>query len=190
MRHLSNPTRNFSPADKVGFYVPDTDDVEYQDRRKYDWQMRIYAQMLKDSYEDYNIYFFTLTYSDRFLPKFEVSIPKSYDYVHKQTVDKVYTFDVFSREDINRFITNLRQDLYRTFGITDMHYIICCEYGENTQRSHYHCMFAVPKSGYINGGETKTFVGPFTFHQLVNKHWSVVVSKTRVRVPHPPMRPL
>ena len=180
MRHLANPTRNFSPADKVGFYVADTDDVEYQDRRKYDWQMRIYAQMLKDSYEDYNIYFFTLTYSDRFLPKFEVTIPKSYDYVHKQTVDKVCTFDVFSRQDINRFITNLRQDLYRTFGITDMHYIICSEYGENTQRSHYHCMFAVPKSGFINGGETKTFVGPFTFHQLVNKHWSVVVSKTRV----------
>lgn len=70
----------------------------------------------------------TLTYNDKCLPRCTT-----------------YKIPCFSREDITKFMKRLRQALVRKYGFDagELRYTLCCEYGGERQRPHYHIEFHV-----------------------------------------------
>lgn len=78
----------------------------------------------------YKVGFITLTYNDESLPRF----PSCFDEVAGQMC--------FSREHTKNFVLYVRKKLFEFYGITDSLYFLSSEYGEKTQRPHYHFMIA------------------------------------------------
>ena len=163
---LNNRTKDFHITDKCLFDLPDNDSLLFQLSRKSDWQFRIYAQCLMRSSMDYLIYFVTLTYATSHLPRFNGRIGFT-----------DFSFSCFSREHIRKFIRGIQQDLLRKYGVKDIDYIVCSEYGGNgTKRPHYHLLLLVPRfkvlyRGFLSDCDA---VNVTEIHKLILKHWSVI----------------
>lgn len=149
---IENRKKDFNPTDKRYINVADPWKLSSQYSLQSDWQFRIYAQMLYRSKQcDYNVYFFTLTYQDKYLPTFH------YD---------EFSVKCFNSDIINKFVRGVQMDLLRMFNCTDYDYIICDEYGSVTARPHHHGSFLVP-----------SFVPPLAVHRLIKKHWSILTGQ-------------
>lgn len=149
---IENRKKDFNPTDKLYINVADPCRFSSQYSLQSDWQFRIYAQMLYRVKQcDYNVYFFTLTYQDKYLPTF----------TYEELSVKCFNSDL-----INKFVRGVQMDLLRMFNCTDYDYIICDEYGTETSRPHHHGSFLVP-----------SFVPPLAVHRLIKKHWSVLTGQ-------------
>lgn len=150
---IDNPKKDFNPTDKRYVNVADKSKLATQFSIQSDWQFRIYAQMLYRSQQcDYNIYFFTLTFKDKFLPVFRY---------------QELTCPCFDHELINRFCRSCQMDLLRMFSCSDYDYIVCSEYGKTaTFRAHHHCSFMVHSS-----------VPALAVHRIIKKNWSVLTGE-------------
>ena len=121
---IRNRKKDLTPNDKP-FVDIDNSSLLSSFSRQADWQFRIYAQMLHRSKQNYNWYFFTLTFSDKFLPRFRF-------------LD--YECQCFSREYVHNLVRGVQMDLLKKYGVTDYDYLVACEFGkQNTSRSSGIC---------------------------------------------------
>ncbi|WGL31487.1 replication initiator protein [Dipodfec virus UOA04_Rod_1109] len=103
-----------------------------------DWSTRVQSMA-----KDYRLYFFTLTYSEKFVPR------------------NKYGDRIVSSEDITKFFKRFRINLARDYGKSHLFdsrgikYILCSEYGPNSLRPHYHCILFVPKSFSVSANYLK-----------------------------------
>lgn len=150
---IKNSKKDFNPTDKAYIDVADSNLYATQFARQMDWQFRIYAQLLYRSEQcDYNIYFFTLTFKDKFLPKFE------YDGLD---------CPCFDHDIVNKFCRGVQMDLLRYFDCIDYDYVLCEEFGKSaTFRPHLHGCFAVHNK-----------VPALAVLRLIKKQWSVLTGE-------------
>lgn len=148
---IRNRKNDLTPNDKP-YVCVDNDSLMSSFSKQSDWQFRIYAQMLYRSEQHYNWYFFTLTFSDKFIPRFRF---------HE------FECQCFSRTYIHRFLRGIQMDLLKKYNVTDYDYLVACEYGkQNSFRGHHHGVMGVPDS-----------VTPKQVHELIVKHWSVLTGR-------------
>ncbi len=116
------------------------------------WTFRLRAEFDKLVSQGWWVAFCTLTYNDNCLPH----IPKILCKCPQNYSDEMPA--CFSKSDVRKFIIDLRQWAIRNFDackrvdketgelIKDdaIRYMICSEYGEHTQRPHYHAIFCFP----------------------------------------------
>ncbi|QCS36014.1 replication initiator protein [Capybara microvirus Cap1_SP_90] len=139
-RVIRNPTKDLVPTDALQITVSCGECEECRNHRRNEMVFRTYEQMLEDQKKGYIQCFFTLTYNDDCLPHFKCSS---------------YNIPCFSPDDISAFRGHLQDYLLDRYGIKSSTYLICAEYGSNTQRPHYHCYFACPSKGVITPRFTK-----------------------------------
>jgi hypothetical protein len=90
--------------------------------------------MMLESSEHQSAVFLTLTYNDENLPK----------EFHNEKTGEVYRDFSVNPDHHKRFIKNLQTDYKRKTG-QSLSYYMCAEYGEKTQRPHYHyALFGYP----------------------------------------------
>lgn len=122
-------------------YVPCGVCEECRRSQKSQWSFRLRVELDSLWRKKWNIGFFTLTYSDKCLPR----LPKS---VFKSARD-YRDVPCFSRRDCRVFIDNIRKRLNERYGLKNdnrCRYMVCCEYGKTTQRPHMHGLIAFPPS--------------------------------------------
>jgi hypothetical protein len=96
-------------------------------------RVKTHRMMLEASSHEHNS-FLTLTYNDENLPK----------EFHNEKTGEVYSDNSVNPADVKAFIKNLQTDVKRKFGVK-IKYFICGEYGEKTNRPHYHiALFGYP----------------------------------------------
>lgn len=97
-----------------------------------EWATRIMCEAKKS---DHN-YFITLTYDNEHIPVFE-SMKLTYDDHIEEIINDGTWKESLYPQDVTAFIKALRKPLERK-GITGVKYFYAGEYGENTERPHYH----------------------------------------------------
>ena len=123
--------------------------VECLKRRQNDWKLRLVHE---SSYWS-NLFFFTLTYSNKSLPcrvdYSDLAVPDvcplfvgSYDECKVFADDDMTIRSTACKSHIQKFLKRLRINYQRKHGVPlEMKYFICSEYGPNpngTKRPHYH----------------------------------------------------
>lgn len=103
------------------------------------WAFRVRVEFAPLVKKGWRIGFITLTYNDESLPH----IPKEFfkDKAHFRPIM------CFSRDHIKRYLKDIHNSLYTRYGLKDedkLRFLICSEFGEHTQRSHYHALFCYP----------------------------------------------
>lgn len=152
--------RSFNPVSPQLAWIPCGKCEECRKSLKNSWSMRLALELETCQSKGWQVGFCTLTYNDENLPRFP---PAALDYA--SYVD--YGFPpadslppCFDRQQVRDFIVNLRRDLDSDFGAHGLKYMICSEYGSNTQRPHYHCVFSWPPE-----------VSASQFFALICKYW-------------------
>ena len=113
--------------------------------KKASWTFRLRVEFEALVKRGWKIGFCTLTYKDSRLPHIPIWFCK----------DKNVTVTpmCFSHDHIDEFVKGMRNWCYRKYGLKRdpetgvddrFRFMICSEFGENTQRSHYHALFAFP----------------------------------------------
>lgn len=113
---------------QAAFEVPCGKCAECRDTNRLEWEFRI-------SKEIYTLYqtggrciFLTFTYNNDNLPYYE----------DKQAG---FRFVCFNRDHVLQFLNVLKVNAYRRFGPSSYKYFFTSEYGKDTRRPHYHCLF-------------------------------------------------
>ena len=113
--------------------------------KKSSWTFRLRVEFEELVKNGWQIGFCTLTYKDSRLPHIPLW------FVKDKSVKS--TPMCFSHDHVDEFIKGLRNWCYRKYkmrndsetGLDDrFRFMICSEFGEHTQRSHYHAIFAFP----------------------------------------------
>lgn len=119
-------------------------------REQLEWSFRLKTELLSLPQDEWYCVFFTQTYNEQHLPHFPRILLNSFGrekYVKETPM-------CFSKDDIREFHTNLRYWLERECGAKGENrykWMTCAEYGENTQRCHYHTLLCIPK--FVNHEE-------------------------------------
>lgn len=116
------------------------------------WAFRLLNEM-----KDKNAYFFTLTYDDYNLPKKFANVLDADGNII--AYDETILLPGFRKEDVQKLIHSIRDELRRNKLKNKLKYFIASEYGKETLRPHYH--------GIIFGF-------PFDikmFEQILTKYW-------------------
>lgn len=125
------------------------------------WAFRLSAQFSPLIDKGWKMCFYTLTYDNRNLP----TLPAS---VYKDPLHDFYTdvgplvktryglrhdsyksfcdsrgIPCFSRDDVSDFVHHMR-DWFRSRGLLDVQFFITSEFGDSTNRPHYHGIYCVP----------------------------------------------
>ncbi len=144
--------KSYNPsAPKFGF-VPCGKCEECRKANKNAWAFRLSVELENCRKLGWRVGFCTLTYSDSSLPH----LPKSL----WRDCTKYKSVPCFSKNDVRRFVLGIRKELWKKYRITAIKYMICSEYGSNTQRPHYHAIFSW--NGSLSAEE---------FHKIICKHW-------------------
>lgn len=163
---IQNNTHRFAVGkSKLSFNVPCGQCDDCRANKKNEWFLRCYHEFLENKSHHGSTFFLTLTYADEFLPHFDFPYKSFQD---GKIVQKHLSSPCFSYDDIHKFINSLRVILKRTFIDVKLRYIIFSEYGEKTQRPHYHCLFFTSRyltpiqffrcvDGYDNDKERRKF---------------------------------
>lgn len=130
------------------------------------WRIRLQHDLQTYKNRGWKIGFFTLTYNSASLP----FIPS---HLVKNPNDDIPCFD---RVHVRTFIDNLRKWLWKHYKIVNIRYLIASEYGEYTQRPHYHGLICWPAEPYIfidSKGKKKTSLplSPEHLHAQITKIW-------------------
>lgn len=146
-----NPTASKRIFCQCG-YCPDCLKAE---RRQ--WSFRLQAELLGRQKQGWRTGFFTLTYSDENLPFWRIDE----DIDENWNLSENSKIPCFSRSDVRNFILSVRKKLHRDFGVVGISYMICSEFGEHTQRPHYHGIISYPSC-----------VTPEVMHSIVCQFWT------------------
>lgn len=125
-----------NPCAPAHAFVPCGNCEECQEVSRNAWAFRLGTELEIMKKRGWKIGFCTLTYRSKMLPFFPVDVwtkPEEYREI-----------PCFSRQDVTRFVHRLRKYLWKHFRIKAIRYMICSEYGEHTQRPHYHALFCWP----------------------------------------------
>lgn len=133
-------------APKSGF-IPCGHCYDCRTSLKNSWIFRLRVELDKLQKKGWKIGFFTLTYSDRALPKIPYMLFKG----------EFTDVPCFDKSDVRTFFVRLKKWLARSYNakkytldgnIIDNapRWMCCAEYGEHTQRPHYHAIICVPPS--------------------------------------------
>lgn len=130
-----------------------------QNAKRDQWFIRSFAEIKKATQAGGFSLMITLTYDNRNLPWFHSS------------KDKGYHIPGFNHDHINRFLHYLERDLLTHYGLkrSDWSYLITSEYGENTQRPHYH--------GILNIFKKVSLKYPVSHHRV---QWSKTPREVQV----------
>ena len=142
------PIKAVASAGQRYAFVPCGKCEDCRQSMKNAWVFRLRVELEKLCNEGWQIGFFTLTYSDKYLP----TIPKALFKTDYRPIP------CFSKDDISDFFTKLKKWLLRQFDcrkVTDKvtkkvlqdtrsRFMLCSEHGEHTQRPHYHAIICVP----------------------------------------------
>ena len=128
-------------APKVGF-LPCGKCIDCRNSNRSQWVFRLRWEL--DSLVDkgWQVGFFTLTYN-------EVSLPRLPLYLF-QNLNDYEKVPCFNRADVSSFVQSLRDWARLEYGVCNiedsqgLRYMICAEYGEHTQRPHYHGIVCFP----------------------------------------------
>lgn len=110
---------------------------------KNSWVFRLRVDLEKLTEKGWKIGFLTLTYNDEHLPHIPACL----------FVDDYSRIPCFKKSDIRTFFIKLKKWLLKYYGCrldkesgvdTRIRYMVCCEYGESTQRPHYHGIVCFP----------------------------------------------
>lgn len=145
--------RSNSPAGLVHGWIPCGHCYECREALKNSWVFRLRVELEQLSKKGWKIGFFTLTYSDDKLPFIPEILFES----------KYRPIPCFSKSDIRDFFVKLKKWLLVTYGCrkeTACRYMVCSEFGEHTQRPHYHGIIAFPPN-----------VDAFILHRKIKELW-------------------
>lgn len=103
------------------------------------WSFRVRAEFSPLVKKGWKMGFITLTYNDEHLPHF----PREF-FKDKLKFRKI---PCFSRADVKTYLKSIHNALYTRYGLKDenkLRFLLCSEFGEHTQRPHYHAIFCYP----------------------------------------------
>ena len=160
-----NPEVKFDKNhDKIFIEAPCGECGECKQQRMNDFFVRTYQEYASTIAKGGYVFFDTFTYD-------EENVPKYMDLL------------CFDYEDYKQFIKNLRSKIYNRFkSYKFLKVFFVCEYGSETARSHYHCLFFVQDKRLdfqlldelINSTWTKGFTqtnNPHDSHGQPNKYY-------------------
>ena len=148
-----------------------------------------------ESLEHEESYFITLTYDDEHLPIPDyMTYKEEWDLGYKTLEidikvenDGTWVDGTLYPEHVKKFIKDLRNYAQNHLGIQGIRYFYCGEYGETTQRPHYHMllygMHLDPKDNYSYHVDKKFFkphwknklldkLWPYGMHDIANIEWN------------------
>lgn len=134
---------------------------ECREVKRSSWTFRLRVELEALVKKGWQVGFCTLTYNDEHLPRIPL-------YFCKDTNVSI-TPMCFSRDDVSQFLKGMRNWCYRKYGMKNdkdnnvdsrFRFIVCSEYGEHTQRSHYHALFAFPP-----------YCDPRKFYEQIKRQW-------------------
>lgn len=114
------------------------------------WSHRIKLESFSCKKPNNNL-FVTLTYSNENLTT--IFDPEQSKY-----------FDTLNKNDVTKFLDNLRKTYKRYYNISPMRFFLCGEYGSNTKRPHYHLiLFNSPLELHLEtpGNFSNLFISKF-----------------------------
>lgn len=163
--NYTSPNAQFVPCGKC---------EECRDMLRSGWSFRIRAELQELCInQGWHCGFLTLTYNDENLPHLPHSVFKDYDdcdvidsdtgeLLRSPSFTSPHFVEVscFDKQHIRDFIHPIRKYLNREYGVKRLVWLVCSEYGSNTQRPHYHCLFAFPPN-----------VPPSVFYGLCRDYW-------------------
>lgn len=140
-----NPRYIVNPYTKEKMMVPCGKCEACLSKRQSNWVTRINSEAKEWPY----VVFFTLTYDDLHLPKYDVELLAGEDSTLSTYIDRSLSFcetrnwliPCVSVRDCQLFIKRLRKRLYETEPCVEkrvLRYYLCSEYGPTTFRPHYH----------------------------------------------------
>ena len=135
-----NNTHYFNENSKVYNIVPDTNSFRYQSSKRMGYFQRLHFEFEYTKLVDGTAFFYTFTYNDKSIPKFEFFHYGRYENVVHHCFDYNHI----------RYITNgkLSKVLYRKFG-SRLKYFCACESGDGKgirglgHNPHYHFIFYI-----------------------------------------------
>lgn len=143
---IRNPKKDFNKFnDKPFLVVPCGKCVECIEQKKLSFEVRTFYEYLWHIDKGGMVFFYTLTYNNKFLPHFEIQ--KKFSSVSNR-------FNCFDRNHIKRFVERIR-NLH-----DDLVFLITSEFGGTTRRPHYHCLFFLPYK-----------VNPYDFYDYISSCW-------------------
>lgn len=158
--NLHIKVKSVSPFGVKRAFVPCGKCEDCRQVLKNSWVFRLRYELEQLCSKGWKIGFFTLTYNEESLPK----IPRIF-------FKSNYTpLPCFNKEHIRGLIVSLKKMLLRSYGCrldkkngvdSRLRYMICCEYGESTQRPHYHGIVCFPP-----------FVPPVEVYNFISKYWT------------------
>lgn len=144
-RLIANPSLSFNEAcNRSSYKVPCNVCDACRESRKQDYITRLNFAMKENSDNGGTNIFLTFTYNDEHLP---------YLNYHGESCQ------CFSKDDVQRLVSSIRK-YYDKRGLK-FQYFIGSEYGEDTQRPHYHGTFILPKE-----------IDPYQFTEKARKSWT------------------
>ena len=155
-----------------GYSVPCGHCLACQQTKRDEWQTRISFE-ISSLYKRGVAVFLTFTYNDANLPHYTLKLERPQLVVAPTTLigDKdlvsplhhEYDYmDVpcFNHEHVAKFLNNVKVNAYNLYGRKSYKYFFVCEYGSDTKRPHYHCIFFL-----------EPCVNVTTFVELCRKLW-------------------
>lgn len=125
---------------------------ECRENRSMDWQVRNYYEYLKTRENGGQTIYLTLTFNDRFLPRFN-------------------GVSCFNWDLVDKFVKRLRSLLKDNGYDCTLRLFLCSEYGSKYRRPHHHALF------YLTG----KFPSPYIFKCYVAQAWADFDKKTKIR---------
>lgn len=135
------------------------------------WFFRLSAELNNCLDKGYKIGFFTLTYADEHLPFLPSSL-----FGNQTPFEPI---QCFRRSDVRNFIQRIRKWFWDNYQVKSVKYLVASEFGEHTQRSHYHGLIAWPQHAeFIDEvtGEVRKEprnIPAEVVHSAICKYWSV-----------------
>ena len=132
--------------------------------QQFSWsaRLRLAVQAMEESKFGCQVGFVTLTYNDLSVPHIPDIFYRN-DYVHTESGQMC-----FSKEHARSFIKSCRDFLLKVYGIHKPTYLLASEFGEHTQRPHYHAVFALPR--FV--GSSMTPVNMELFYNFIRDYWT------------------
>lgn len=125
---ILNPSKEFSYRNKFFLEVPCGKCAQCRARKVSDFGVRAYFEGIQTSKLKGAVYFCTFTYSDANAP-----------YAVDEETGEMFL--AFCKRDIQLYFKQLRKKL----GFECVRYLLSCEYGDATNRPHYHAIIYINK---------------------------------------------
>ena len=159
-----NPIRIKNKSKKIDIFhgdnlyieIPCGKCSECKKKKHSDYMVRSYAEYIDTIEKGGYVFFETLTYSNRYVPKFKFN-------------GKEYL--CFSKDDVRHFFVRLRRYLdYDGFDVKNkLKYFFVSEYGGKTHRPHYHFLCFMKNKD----------ISPYILKEYIRKSWKFGIIDTR-----------